>query len=105
MKYICVQIRYLVKYTFMQAQKQQQTPITNDDFRNLSQRGDAKDLFERQKGKRLQSFMNGRQPIDYSYQTCVDTIRGSRFIDGKMRNYHNEDLFAIYRQIVNERLK
>ena len=104
MKYICVQIRYLVKYTFMQAQKQQQTPITNNDFRKLSQRGDAKDLFERQKGKRLQSFMNGKDPIDYSYQTCVDTIRGSRFIDGEMRQYHNEALFEIYRKIVLERL-
>jgi|DEB0MinimDraft_6_1074348.scaffolds.fasta_scaffold26420_3 hypothetical protein len=89
----------------MQAQKQRQTKLTNDDFRALSLRGDAKELFERQKGKRLQTFMNGREPIDYSYQTCVDTIRGSRFIDGEMRNYHNEDLFAIYRQIVNERLK
>jgi hypothetical protein len=89
----------------MQAQKQRQTHMSNDDFREFSQRGDAKELFERQKGKRLQSFMNGRQPIDYSYQTCVDTIRGSRFIDGEMRNYHNEDLFAIFREIVNERLK
>jgi hypothetical protein len=39
MKYICVQLLYIYKYTFMQAQKQRQTHMSNDDFREFSQRG------------------------------------------------------------------
>lgn len=78
---------------------------TNKEYRNLRQRGDAKELFERQQGMKLQTFMNGKEPIDYSYQTCFDTVRGSRFIGNKEIPYHNEKLFQIFREIVDERLE
>lgn len=80
------------------------TGLTNDQYRELKERGDAQELYERQKGMNLQTFFNGKPPKDYSYQTCVDTIRGSRYLSGKKLIYHNEELFAIFRQIVDERL-
>ena len=87
------------------------TTMSNAEYRALRKPGDVELLFKRQIGRNLNRKKYGNEATDYSKVVCNDLLRGYiRRRDSKTGNmksipYENEALFAVYREIINERLR